>query len=101
MADSSDCEEFEITDLVHQFMAITGAEDTVALSYLQQSKWNLGVSRVFFWYHFSFPILKSPPCRLFNFLIFQSAINNFFDPLSIHGGYGSKENPVLVSEQVL
>ena len=48
MADSSDCEEFEITDLVHQFMAITGAEDTVALSYLQQSKWNLGVSRVFF-----------------------------------------------------
>lgn len=48
MGDSSDSEEFEITDLVHQFMAVTGAEDTVALSYLQQSSWNVEVCRVFF-----------------------------------------------------
>ena len=47
MGDSSDSEEFEITDLVHQFMAVTGAEDTMALSYLQQSSWNVEVCAVF------------------------------------------------------
>ena len=36
--------------------------------------------------------------RMFNFLIFQSAINKFFDSLLTRGGHGSKENPVLVSE---
>ena len=47
MGDSSDNEEYEITDLVHQFMAVTGAEDTMALSYLQQSSWNVEVCAVF------------------------------------------------------
>lgn len=40
MADSG-----EITDLVHQFMVVTGAEDTVAMCYLQQSSWNVEVSK--------------------------------------------------------
>ena len=35
--------EFEITDLVEQFMAVTGAEDTVAMLFLQQSGWNVQV----------------------------------------------------------
>ena len=35
--------EFEITDLVEQFMAVTGAEDTVAMLCLQQSGWNVQV----------------------------------------------------------
>ena len=48
MGDNSDSEEFEITDLVHQFMAVTGAEDTMALSYLQQSSWNVEVCSAVF-----------------------------------------------------
>lgn len=40
MADSG-----EITDLVHQFMVVTGVEDTVAMCYLQQSSWNVEVSK--------------------------------------------------------
>lgn len=36
----------DITDLVHQFMAVTGAEDTVAMCYLQQSSWNVEVCNV-------------------------------------------------------
>ena len=63
MGDSSDSNEFEITDLVHQFMAVTGAEDTVALSYLQQSSWNVEVCSVFFFfllfYRFSFPFFET------------------------------------------
>ena len=35
--------EFEITDLVEQFMAVTGVEDTVAMLFLQQSGWNVQV----------------------------------------------------------
>lgn len=38
MADGDD-----ITDLVEQFMAVTGVEDTVAMCYLQQSNWNVEV----------------------------------------------------------
>lgn len=38
MAESED-----ITDLVEQFMAVTGVEDTVAMCYLQQFGWNLQV----------------------------------------------------------
>lgn len=56
MADSGS-EEIEITDLVHKFMAVTGAEDTVALSYLQQSGWNVDVCAVFC-ERFGFPIFK-------------------------------------------
>ena len=39
MADSDD-----ITDLVQEFMAVTGAEDVTAMRYLQQSNWNVEVS---------------------------------------------------------
>ena len=39
MAESDD-----ITDLVEQFMTVTGVEDTVAMCYLQQSGWDLQVS---------------------------------------------------------
>ena len=39
MADSED-----ITEMVEQFMAVTGAEDTVAMCYLQQSHWNVQVN---------------------------------------------------------
>ena len=61
MADSSDSEEFEITDLVRQFMAVTGAEDTMALSYLQQSSWNVEVcSAVFLLTFCKLPHFKSP-----------------------------------------
>ena len=35
--------ELEITDLVEEFMAVTEAEDTVAMRYLQQSDWNVQV----------------------------------------------------------
>lgn len=56
MADSGS-EEIEVTDLVHKFMAVTGAEDTVALSYLQQSGWNVDVCAVFC-EKFCFPIFK-------------------------------------------
>ena len=38
MADSED-----ITHLVEQFMAVTGADDTVAMCYLHQSGWNIQV----------------------------------------------------------
>ncbi|XP_068706872.1 tyrosyl-DNA phosphodiesterase 2-like [Montipora foliosa] len=31
----------DITDIVEQFMAVTGVEDTVAMCYLQKSGWNL------------------------------------------------------------
>lgn len=55
MGDSSDSEEFEITDLVHQFMAVTGAEDTMALSYLQQSSWNVEVCSAVFLLTFQLP----------------------------------------------
>lgn len=100
MGDStSDSEEFETTDLVHQFMAVTGAEDTVALSYLQQSSWNVEVCSTDFLANISAsPFLNHQNCRMFNFFIFQSAINKFFDSLFTRGGHGSKENPVLVSD---
>lgn len=39
MADSDD-----ITDLVQEFMAVTGAEDVTAMRYLQQSNWDVEVS---------------------------------------------------------
>ena len=39
MADSND-----ITDLVQEFMAVTGAEDVTAMRYLQQSNWDVEVS---------------------------------------------------------
>ena len=39
MAESDD-----ITDLVQEFMAITGAEDVTAMRYLQQSNWDVEVS---------------------------------------------------------
>ena len=55
MGDSSDSEAFEITDLVHQFMAVTGAEDTMALSYLQQSSWNVEVCSAVFLLTFQLP----------------------------------------------
>ena len=34
----------DITDIVEQFMAVTGVEDTVAMCYLQKSGWNLQVN---------------------------------------------------------
>ena len=43
MSDSED----DITELVQQFMAVTGAEDTVAMCFLQQSSWNVEVFNVF------------------------------------------------------
>ena len=67
MGDSSDSEEFEITDLVHQFMAVTGAEDTMALSYLQQSSWNVEVCSAGFLLTFQFPnfkITKTVACSI-------------------------------------
>ena len=39
MAESDD-----ITDLVEQFMTVTGVEDTAAMCYLQQSGWDLQVN---------------------------------------------------------
>ena len=69
MADSaSGSEEIEITDLVHKFMAVTGAEDTVALSYLQQSGWNVDVCAVFFRKvllpHFQISLIKTVVCAI-------------------------------------
>ena len=63
MADSSDSKEIEITDLVEQFMAVTGAEDTVALSYLQQSTWNVEVCSVFL-LKFELPFLNHLICSI-------------------------------------
>ena len=37
-------ESDDITDLVEQFMTVTGVEDTVAMCYLQQSGWDLQVN---------------------------------------------------------
>ena len=34
----------DITDLVEQFMTVTGVEDTVAMYYLQQFSWDLEVN---------------------------------------------------------
>lgn len=103
MADSGS-EEIEITDLVHKFMAVTGAEDTVALSYLQQSGWNVDVCAVFLrkallpHFQISFNIQN---CCLCNFLIFQSAVNKFYDSCFSRGEYGTKENPVVASKVFL
>ena len=67
MADSGS-EEIEITDLVHKFMAVTGAEDTVALSYLQQSGWNVDVCAVLFRKvllpHFQISLIKTVVCAI-------------------------------------
>lgn len=102
MADSGS-EEIEITDLVHKFMAVTGAEDTVALSYLQQSGWNVDVCAVFFSKSVASPFsnkLNQNRC-LCNFLIFQSAVNKFYDSCFARGGCGTKENPVVASKVFL
>lgn len=38
---------------------------------------------------------------LCNFLIFQSAVNKFYDSCFSRGGYGTKENPVVASKVFL
>lgn len=64
----ADSDSEDITDLVHQFMAVTGAEDTVALSYLQQSSWNVEVCGFFAKISAS-PFSKSPKLIFVQFLV--------------------------------
>lgn len=64
----ADSDSEDITDLVHQFMAVTGAEDTVALSYLQQSSWNVEVRSLFAKISAS-PFSKSPKLMFVQFLV--------------------------------
>lgn len=63
MADSD-----EITDLVQEFIAVTGAEDITAMRYLQESNWDV-----------------------------ESAVNTFLDSNLTSGRHGDRGNPIMVS----